>query len=110
MGESCCFCPTWWITAHACSSEMGAVKLARICCRERQPPGSKLQPAHPPFPAALPSILLGHDNPRMERPRPPLLSLLLSQSCHFTFLTGTFHPPSGHCATRPLFSCGRDGA
>ena len=59
-----CFWLTWWITAHACSSEMGAVKLARICCKERQPPGSKLQPAHPPgFTAVLPNIFLGHDNP-----------------------------------------------
>ena len=59
-----CFWLTWWITAHACSSEMGAVKLARICCKERQPPGSKLQPAHPPgFTAVLPNIFLGHGNP-----------------------------------------------
>ena len=52
---------------------MGAVKLARICCRERQPPGSKLQPAHPPFPgAALPSIFkLGHHNPPDGTPKIP---------------------------------------
>ena len=35
---------TWWMTAHACSSEMGAEKLRSIWSRERQPSLSRWHP------------------------------------------------------------------
>ena len=38
--------PTWWMTAHACSSEMGAEKLRSIWSRERHPSLSRWHPRH----------------------------------------------------------------
>ena len=94
--------PTWWMTAHACSSEMGAEKEWRIWSRLRQCWVSNWQPLQPGQP--LSSSISPVSMITAVRQSPRSCQELLTQAggiwLRISFLCLFWQLTAGHCVIK----------